>query len=109
TNAVKKSIAKLQDLYLALFFTKVGKLKLKGCALDPKIYLTPFKLIGKGYARDHDKAAILRESKWTYNFLNLPYFLSITYSLQNLESLSPSFTSLSEEKLGTLSSLSSSQ
>jgi hypothetical protein len=111
-NAEKlKRVAKgLQATSLALYSSKLAKLKLKGCPLDPQMILNPYKLGSDfGFQRSLAGEAILRSKQWTYYFLDRPYLLSLEIDATRSESLMPKLTYRATEKGAILSSLLSSR
>ncbi len=106
-DKIKKIIIHAQDLSLLAYFNKLNELKNKGCPLDPRMLLTPFELEVRGYKRDLQSAAILRNEEWTYLFLHLPYGFSLTIEASQYESLGPKIDYLFKESEVTSSFLSS--
>jgi len=111
-NAFKlKKLAKtFQAAATPLYFNKVRDLKKRGCPIDPRIYLNPYELGSDyGFKRTLDGAARIRKTKWTYHFLEKPYFLTLNVDAAEAEALYPKVEYRVEEKLETLSSLLSSR
>ena len=111
-NADKlKRLAKtFQAAATPLYFDKIRDLKKRGCPIDPQIYLNPYELGSDyGFRRTLEGTAKIRKTKWTYHFLEKPYFLTLKVDAARAESLYPRVDYLAEEKTGTLSSLLSSR
>lgn len=106
-NAQKlKKIAKtLQVMSTAPYFTKLAKLKRRGCPIDPQMLLTPY-ILGSdfGFKRTLEGAAKQRKSKWTYYFFSKPYLLTLNVDLSQNEALNPEPLYQAKEKMGILSS-----
>lgn len=107
---VKRVTKGLQLATLAIYESKLVKLKQRGCPLDPRLLISPYEL-GKdfGYTRTFEGAAKLRKKTWTYYFIDQPYVLSLTVDASKAESMWPKLDYRAEEKMGTLSSLLSSR
>lgn len=110
TEKLKKTVKILQAGTLPLYLAQLNRLRNKGCALDPRMFQTPYKL-GKdwGYEREAAGNAKLRGKEWTYYFLDKPYLLTLKVNAWKAESLMPKIEFQAEEKMGTLSSLLSSR
>jgi hypothetical protein len=107
---LKRAAKGLQTTSLALYSSKLAKLKLKGCPLDPQMVLNPYKLGGDfGFQRSLGGGAILRSKKWTYYFLDRPYLLTLEIDATRSESLMPKLSFWATEKGAILSSLLSSR
>jgi hypothetical protein len=96
----------MQEVKMTSYLKKLSDLRSKTCAIDPRMYITPFKLGSRLLARDGEGAAILRETKWTYGFFSRPYFISIKIDATGLERTRPKIDFVTEEKLAKLSFLS---
>lgn len=105
TQKLKIYLKRIQTLKLATYLKTLSKIRKKGCPLDTRIFLTPFKLSTSGYQRDAEGAAILRSKKWNYYFLSKPYLLSLNIDASSYESVRPNIIYMSEEKGARLSSL----
>jgi hypothetical protein len=105
---LKKYLQYFQDANLLSYVNKINGLRSKNCALDPRIYLTPYKLGPKLFARDEEGAAVLREPEWTYAFFSKPYFISVKVNATKQESLRPKIEFETSDKLERLSFPSSS-
>lgn len=103
----KSFLVSLQNSTLILYFKKLAELKSKGCFIDPRLFKTPFELSGKGYARDSLSAAKLRNKKWDYIFVHLPYGLRLSIKTQHLEAIQPKIDYQVEESAAMSSFLSS--
>lgn len=93
-----------QDANLLLYLLRLRKISARGCSLDPEIFLTPYKLRAKGYARDFQGAAIRRKDKWIYNFTRYPYSLSLEIDGAQTEKVNPEIIFLARENVAKLSS-----
>jgi hypothetical protein len=89
---VKKTITTLQRAELFFYLTSLGRLKKKGCPLDPRLVLTPFQLAAGDFRRRADKRAILRGQSWKYHFISPPWGIGLHFTNQNLESVQPKVT-----------------
>jgi hypothetical protein len=108
TNAqkLKKYLQYMQEMKMVSYVKKLSELNSKSCAIDPRMYTTPFRLGSRLLARDGEGAAMLREIKWTYGFFSSPYFISVKIDATGLESSRPKLKFISEEKMARLSFLS---
>lgn len=104
----KRLLISLQDSTLLLYLSKLAQLKAQGCSLDPRLLQTPFELSGRGYARDHTRAAKLRSTKWDYYFLHRPYGLTLNITSKSLEAINPTINYQVKENKVTSFFLSSS-
>lgn len=100
----KRTLILLQNSSLIPYLKKLSHLKSRGCPLDPRLHITPFMMSGTGYARKTNGTARLRNKKWTYHYVSLPYKISIDWQTVGLESLSPKIKRVSWEKGAKLSS-----
>lgn len=105
----KKYLQYAQEIRLVSYLKTLAQLKAKKCSLDPRMFITPFKIGSRLLKRDADGAAELKEEKWTYYYFSKPYFLSLEVNASGFESVKPKLQYVTEEKLGTLSSLLSSR
>ncbi len=103
---IKRIIIKLQNLKLASYLKTLRNLTQKSCALDPRMFITPFNLGPLGYQRTSEGVALLRKNQWSYLFHEPPYALSLKIQLLTLESLKPKIQFITEERGGKLSFLS---
>lgn len=99
----KKYLQYIQNGRTVSYLKTLKDLKGRNCPLDPRMFLTPFKL-----KRDQLGALVLREKEWTYYYLSKPYFLSLKISPKRWERIQPKISYLSEEKAAKLSFLLSS-
>lgn len=99
----KKYIQYVQNGKIVSYLKTLKDLKGKQCPLDPRMFLTPFKV-----KRDPYGALVLREKEWTYYFLSKPYFLGLKVSADRWERVQPKINYRTEEKAARLSSLLSS-
>lgn len=106
---LKKYIQYTQEARTVSYLKTLKDLRSKSCPLDPRMFITPFKLGTRLLDRDGDGAAILREEEWTYGYFSKPYFVSIKVNASSWERVKPKITYTSEEKLAKLSSLLSSR
>ncbi len=106
---VKKAIQLYQNFRLASYLKTLASLRQKRCSLDPRMFITPFKLGGFGYQRDSSGAAELRNEKWDYVFVSLPYTLKVSIDAGGVESIKPRVRYISSENGVMLSSLLSSR
>ncbi len=105
----KKYLQYIQNGRLVSYLKTLKDLSGKSCPLDPRMFITPFKLGGTLLKRDGNGAALLREEKWTYYYFSKPYLLSIKIDAKKWEAISPKIRYQAEEKAAKLSSLLSSQ
>jgi hypothetical protein len=105
TPKIKRIIKQAQNIRLLLYLKTLGELKKKGCPLDPRMAMTPFKLSVTGHERDLDETVIMRNKEWKYHFTKGSYFLQLTISEKDLESLFPKIEYKVEEKLEKFSFL----
>ena len=106
---LKKYLQYSQGMRLVSYLKTLNDLRTKSCPLDPRMYITPFKLGTRLFQRDAEGAVVLRERKWTYYFLSKPYLLQIKIDLQNWERPKSQVSYQTEEKAAKLFSLWSSQ
>jgi hypothetical protein len=104
----KRTLIMMQNTALIPFLKKMAQLKSRSCPMDPRIFITPFKLAGYGYQRDADSTATLRSSKWSYQYVSFPYSLSVDWDASHYLGLSPRLKRISKENGGKLSSILSS-
>lgn len=102
---MKKLLIQLQTLELISYLKKIHGLKAKGCPLDPRTFITPFKIGASLHERDAAQKAILRDSSWSYLFIQGPYIVKLEFTDAHLERLDPNVKITSSEKGVTLSSL----
>ncbi len=102
---LKKLLQRSQEFRLVSYLKTLNDLRAKSCPLDPRMFITPFKLGTRLFQRNAGGAAILRETKWTYYFLSKPYLLQIKIDLTNWEKPNPKMNYQAEEKAAKLSSL----
>jgi hypothetical protein len=88
-NKVKKYLQHLQEAKLASYLLGLGRLKKKGCPLDPRIIQTPFALGNNFLKRDAHGAAILRKEKWNYFYFLRPYLLDLQVNASRWEGPRP--------------------
>lgn len=100
----KKYLQYIQNGRIVSYLKTLKDLKDKSCPLDPRMFLTPFKL-----KRDELGALVLRKEEWTYYFLSKPYFLGLKITPTRWERIQPKIGYHSEEKAAKLSSLLSSR
>ena len=102
---VKKYLQHAQTARLVSYLKTLSDIKRRGCPLDPRMLITPFKL-GRGMIeRDSLGAARLREEQWTYYFFQKPYLLDLSIKAQGWEQLRPRLQYQAREKAAKLSSL----
>lgn len=101
----KKYLQYMQNGRVVSYLKTLKDLSGKSCPLDPRMFITPFKL-GK---RDENGAAILREEKWTYYYFSKPYLLNLKIDAKKWERISPKIRYQAQEKAAKLSSLLSSR
>lgn len=97
SEKAKRLIIHVQTLSLFAYMKKLSELKARGCPLDPRMVTTPFKLSGKGYVRDMNDVATLRNKKWTYYYASLPYVVNVDWDVTGFESIWPKITRASSE------------
>ncbi len=105
----KKYLQYTQEIRLVVYLKTLSQLKRKSCPMDPRMFITPFKIGSRLLKRDADGAAELKEEKWTYYYFSKPYFLSLKVNASGFQSVKPILNYVTEEKMGTLSSLLSSR
>ena len=105
---LKRTLILYQNVSLIPFMKKMAELKSRGCPMDPRIFITPFQLSGSVYQRGADGIALLRSSKWTYQYVSIPYSLSVEWDGSNFEAINPRFKRISWENAAKLSSILSS-
>ncbi len=105
---LKRTLILYQNLSLIPFLKKMAELKRRSCPMDPRIFITPFQLGGSVYQRGADGSALLRSSKWTYQYVSNPYSLSVEWDGSNFEAINPRFKRISKENAAKLSSILSS-
>lgn len=105
----KKYLKYVQEGMLVSYLKSLKDLKDKRCPLDPRMFITPFKLGSHLLKRDSEGAVILKEEKWTYYYFSKPYLISLEVNAGKWEKVLPRISYQSEEKAGKLSSLLSSQ
>lgn len=101
----KKYLQYAQEGRVVSYLKSLSSLKTKGCPVDPRMFITPFRLGTRLLKRDGHGAAELREKKWTYYYFSKPYLLSLEIDASGYESIKPKMTYQAQEKLGKLSSL----
>ena len=104
----KKYLQYIQEGMLVSYLKTLKDLKDKSCPIDPRMFITPFKLGTRLLKRDNEGAAILKEEKWTYYYFSKPYLLSLQVKPGNWEKVHPKINYKATEKAGKLSSLLSS-
>ncbi len=72
---LKNVLIKSQEIRLLSYMNRLKKIKSKGCKLDLRMFISPFKLTSGTFRRDKEQAVILREKEWSYSFYSKPYFL----------------------------------
>lgn len=102
---MKKLLIQLQTFELISYLKKINDLRAKGCPLDPRTLITPFKIGASLHQRDSAQKAILRDSSWSYLFIQGPYSVKLEFTDARLERLDPKIKITSSEKGVTLSSL----
>lgn len=102
---LKKYLQYSQEARLVSYLKTLNDLRSKSCPLDPRLFITPFKLGSRIFQRDSEGALILREGKWTYYFLSKPYLLQIEIDLRKWERPNSQLSYQAEEKAAKLSSL----
>ena len=102
---VKKILIQIQNLSLIPYLKKIKDLKAQGCPIDPRMLITPFEINPKGYARDSMDAARLRNKRWSYYFVSLPYALKLEVDSNQLEAIGPRIFFQASESAEKLSSL----
>ena len=107
-DKLKKLLVTLQNAELILYLKKMAELKTRGCPMDPRILITPFKLNATGYQRSIDKTAILRSSRWNYQYVSFPYAISVDWDARGFEAIMPILKRASKENAAKLSSILSS-
>ncbi len=103
-DRVRKTLKVLQRARQVSYLKTLAGLKGKGCPLDPRMFLTPFR-----QNRDAEGALILRSHRWTYVFFQKPYSLSLAVDAAAMDALDPRLGYRSSEKGAKLSSLLSSR
>jgi hypothetical protein len=106
---VRKVLITVQNLRLISYLKTLTSMRQKGCSLDPRMFITPFELSASGYLRHTNGAAKLRNAQWSYQFLSMPYLLSLEVDSSGFESVTPKIKITVSEKLGKFSSLLSSR
>jgi hypothetical protein len=106
---LKRYIQYTQKVRTFSYLKTLNGLRSKNCSLDPRMFITPFKLGSRLLERDGDGAAILREKEWTYGYFANPYFLTLKINATGWESIKPNIQYIADEKLAKLSSLLSSR
>jgi hypothetical protein len=101
---LKRTLIYLQNMSLVAYLKKVAELRSRDCPLDPRLLHTPFQLAGAGYKRADDDTAELRNEKWTFQYVSLPYVLSVDWDASGFESIRPAFVRISRENAARLSS-----
>jgi hypothetical protein len=104
----KKYIQYAQNTRVVSYLKTLKDLPHDKCTIDPRMYITPYKLGTQFLKRDGEGAAILRDNKWTYYYFAKPYLLSLEINAEDAESLDPKISYKTEEKAAKLSSLLSS-
>jgi hypothetical protein len=104
----KKYLQLVQELKHVSYLKTLGSLKAKGCALDPRMYISPFIIGPRFFKRDFHGALKLKETKWTYYYFSKPYLLSLEVNASSWESFHPKLNYIAGEKGAKLSSLLSS-
>ena len=102
---LRDAIILVQDASLIPYMKKLSELKLRGCPLDPRLLKTPFQLGPRGYLRGFSKQAKLRNGKWTYHYISLPYSISVEWNAAAYEAVRPLLIRNSSEKTAKLSSI----
>lgn len=105
----KKYLQYAQNIRFIAYMKTLNSMRAKSCALDPRMFITPYQLGSRLLERDTEGAAILRETEWTYYYFSKPYLLSLTVKASGLEQINPKIIYKAEEKAGKLSSLLSSR
>ncbi len=108
SEKLKRALIVYQNLGLIPFMKKITELKTRGCPMDPRIFITPFQIGGNIYRRGLDDTAVLRSSKWTYQYVSFPYSLSIDWDASDFEAINPRLKRISRENAAKLSSILSS-
>jgi hypothetical protein len=100
----RRTLILLQNTSLIPYLKKLTSLKSRKCPLDPRLSITPFMLSGAGYQRKSDGTARLRNKKWIYRYVSLPYIVSVEWDANRIESLFPKVKRSSWENGAKLSS-----
>lgn len=104
TQKAKKYLQYIQEVRVIGYLKILNKLKEKNCPIDPRMFITPFKLGTRLLNRDAEGAAQLKQEQWTYLYFLKPYLLSLKINAQNFEGIKPQIIYFTEEKMATLSS-----
>ena len=105
---IRKTLEAIQDLTLVPYMKKLSDLKLRGCPVDPRLFITPFYVSGRGYQRGSSGAARIRNEKWSNHYVSYPYTVSVEWNAGAYEAVWPKLTRNSSEKTAKLSSILSS-
>lgn len=105
SEKLKKYLQYAQEARLVSYLKTLNDLRSKSCPLDPRMFITPFKLGTRLFQRNAEGAVVLREEEWTYYFLSKPYLLQIKTNLKNWERVKPKMEYQVEEKAAKLSFL----
>ena len=101
----KKYLQYVQEVKLVSYLKTLKDLKDKSCPIDPRMFITPFKLGARLLRRDKEGAAILKEEKWTYYYFSKPYLIGLEVKPGKWEKVWPKINYQTTEKAGKLSSL----
>lgn len=104
---IRKFLKAWQTLQLTMFRAKLLSLKKRGCPLDPRAFLTPYKNNGLTHQRDFDDTAIPRSQKWSYHVVQVPWMLTLEVGIHNVEAIMPRIRFQVTERAAKLSSMSS--
>lgn len=94
---LRRLLKHTQNLALVPYVKKITQLKARGCPMDPRLAITPFRLTVSGYVRDSHGRARLRKEKWTNYYADLPYLLSVDWDASQYEAVWPRFRRISSE------------
>lgn len=89
SEKAKAFLKAYQDAQLIVYLQRMRKITTKGCALDPRLFLTPYMLNGPGYRRHSSGASIIRKQQWTYYYSHSPYALSLEVNATQSERVNP--------------------
>lgn len=104
SEKAKTFLKAYQNAQLFVYLNRIKKIAAKGCATDPRLFLTPYMLNGAGYLRQSSGAAIIRKQKWTYIYSRSPYALALEVNTSQSEKVNPKITYRVRESGGRLSS-----
>lgn len=101
---VKKVLKHSQNIRLISYLKTLKALTNRGCPVDPRMFITPFKMSASLFQRDTEGAVIMKENEWSYGFFSRPWYLELQIKTSEWETIRPTFEYFSEEKGVKLSS-----